>query len=212
MLPAGRKEGHMPQALHSRFANGGHDPALTFPQMAPDILDIDELIELFGEALAGEGATGHRCFVLDADGGRILLTQGGQDGEQVSKWLPNRRRLISFDIESADGEPLLMTIDLPKTPDRRKLARLHMLAVVYTAHAVPLIEAEDREPPAPLLTPTERQCLQLVVAGLSHLDIGERLDRSPAAVGLYLRRAAARLGAPSTMEACTIALARGLLI
>jgi DNA-binding CsgD family transcriptional regulator len=199
------QRGHMAQALHSGFERIEHDRQESFAHQAPAILELDRLVEVFEAALAREGATGHRCFALDGDGMPVLLTQSARmplDGSTS----------VHFTIDIArDDQPLLLTIDCPDALDRHRRSRLHALAVIYAAHVVPLIEAEDAEAQAQAPTPAECQCMELLMAGLSWLDIGERLDVSAPAVGVYLRRAAVRLGASSPAEACAIAMTRGLL-
>ncbi|MET0362228.1 MAG: hypothetical protein ABW048_10825 [Sphingobium sp.] len=199
----------MAQALHSGFERVGYDRRESFAFQAPAILQLDRLIELFEAALAREGATGHRCFVLDGDGTPLLLTQGAHMPLAGS---PSAH--FTIDV-AGDDQPLLLTIDCTEAIDRHRRSRLHALAVIYAAHVVPLIEAEDAEAQAQAQaqapTPTECRCMELLMTRLSWLDIGERLDVSAPAVGVYLRRAAVRLGASTPAEACVIAITRGLL-
>ncbi|MCE7797100.1 helix-turn-helix transcriptional regulator [Sphingobium sufflavum] len=196
----------MSQALHSGFDRIAPDPAGTFVRVAPLLLDLPALVAAFDAALALEDARGHRCFVLDGDE-RLPLTQSPDRivGEAASD--------TTFRIAAPDGETLLLIIDCAESPDRSRRARLHLLATVYAAHVVPLIEVEETDGPTQddALTARERECLRLLLTGLSHLDIGDALDLSAPAVGIHLRRAAARLGAGSPLDACAIALARGLL-
>lgn len=197
----------MSQLLHSGFDEIAHEPAPAFLGMAPDILDIDELVEAFGVALARENATGHCCMAIDADGRQVVLTQSDDGGRPTT----DRDFAVTFSMDMPDDEPLILTITSAEPPDRHRLARLHLLAVVYANHVVTLIEARDDALPVGSLTPIERHCLQLVLAGLSYLDIGDELQRSAPAVGVYLRRAAARLRAGSVREACVIAMDQGFL-
>lgn len=200
----------MSQALHSGFDRMERDPPRSFPSMAPDILDIDALVGAFADALVQERATGHCCTILDQHGRPVVLTHS----QQASTMIGKSDSFVTFNIDMHDDQPLVVTISSPEPPDRLRRARLHALAVVFAAHAVPLIEAQEDGAdavPAGSLTPVERHCLRLLVGGLSYLDIGDQLDISASAVGVYLRRGAARLGVSSALEACTIALGRGLL-
>jgi len=197
----------MSQLLHSGFDEITQEAARAFLRMAPDMLHIDELVEAFGVALAQENAIGHCCMAIDADGGQVVLTESHHAGRAAM----DRDSSVTFSMDVADDQPLILTIISPEAPDRHRLARLHLLAVVYTNHLVTLIEAEDDVLPVDCVTRVERHCLQLALGGLSYLDIGEQIDRSAPAVGVYLRRAAARLHANSVREACAIAMDRGLL-
>jgi DNA-binding CsgD family transcriptional regulator len=200
----------MSQLLHSGFDETARDAARAFLRMAPDMLYLGELVEAFGAALAQENAIGHCCMATDAEGRPVVLTRS----DDAVHATPDRDGSVTFSIAMPDDEPLTLTIVSPEPSDRHRLARLHLLATFYAHHVVPLIEADDEEKearPFGSLSPVERQCLQLACAGLSHLDIGEQLDCSVPAVGIYLRRAAARLHARSAREACVIAMDRGLL-
>lgn len=197
----------MAQLLHSGFDEGARDCARAFLRLAPEMLDIDALIDAFGAALGQEQATGHCCTATDGDAQQVVLSQSGDAGCALA----GQGHCVTFPIDLPDDDSLSVTIFCSAPPDRHRLARLHLLAVVYANHVATLMEAGDEDALTGALTPVERHCLQLALAGLSHMDIGEQLDRSAPAVGIHLRRAAARLNAGSVREACTIALDRGML-
>jgi DNA-binding NarL/FixJ family response regulator len=62
-----------------------------------------------------------------------------------------------------------------------------------------------------LLTPRERAVLELVSAGLTNRQIGERLYISEKTASVHLSRVMAKLGAGSRTEAVSLAYDRGLL-
>jgi DNA-binding CsgD family transcriptional regulator len=71
-------------------------------------------------------------------------------------------------------------------------------------------EKRSREVRIPL-SPRELECLQFLVKGLVPKQIAARLNLSEAAVRLYLKRARARLGAPSLMQAVIMAVRADLI-
>ena len=179
-----------------------------FSVLAPTCLYIHELLDHFIGALVLEGVHAHLCCAVDDDG--CLLPLVGDAPQLASQ--DNRRCDIDFPMESADGSALLVRLDAGGPVDRRKRARLHLLATLYALHALPLLEAaEDDQRASETLTALERDCLGLAVLGSSGVDIGESVDLSVSAVGIVLRRAAARLGAGSFAEAAAVALARKLI-
>ncbi len=192
----------MSQALHSGFDQITDNSVRGFSRAASMALDLDKLIVAFGDALAQEQATGHRCFAVDGNGERILLSQSRTTRHGLRKDVFT----ITFSVEMPDDEPLIVEVDCPEAPDRHRRARLHVLAVAYATHAAILIEAQDDDSRTGSPTPTERLCLLSLVDGLSYLDIAERLNVSAPAIGVYLRRAAARFGVASVREACAIAM------
>lgn len=62
-----------------------------------------------------------------------------------------------------------------------------------------------------LLTPRERQVLELLAEGLSHDEIGERLGISGETVRTHLQKASERLGAGTRTQAVATALRLGLI-
>lgn len=197
----------MSQALHIGFEPIEYDPARQFLRSAPHMLDIDDLVAAFVHVLAHEGGTAHRCSAIDCDAQPILLIEAPPGADNVLRNDP----IVTFSIEMYDDESLIVAVATPEPPDRDRKARLHTLTVVYATHLLTLIEAQDDKLRTGLLTDIERHCLRLMLTGSSYLDIGEELDLSAPAVGIYLRRAAARLGTLSVAEAGAIAAARGLL-
>jgi DNA-binding CsgD family transcriptional regulator len=69
-----------------------------------------------------------------------------------------------------------------------------MLVAVYTTHLLPLVEVNDGSTALDAPTDAERQCLSLVTAGWSNLDIGERFDLSAPAVRVQIGRIRSKLG------------------
>lgn len=61
------------------------------------------------------------------------------------------------------------------------------------------------------LTPREMEVLRLLADGLSHEEIGRRLEIGPETVRTHARKAADRLGARTRTEAVAKAIRRGLL-
>lgn len=196
----------MSHALHIGYEPITVDPARHFLRDAPGILDLDELVAGFGQAIAAELAVGHVCCVVGEDGRLYpafgdtpaLADRADDDGIEV------------IAVEAPDGTPLAVLIATVTPIERRRLSRLRVAANIYATLAVTLLEASD-EAPAEGLTTIERQCLSLTLAGQSYLDIGETLDRSAPAVGVHVRRAMARLGTSSVAEAISIAASRGMI-
>ena len=200
----------MAQALHNGFDVKARDATRHFLRAAPGLLDIGDLLSAFDDALARETASGHCFFAMAEDGAVLPLTGDAAliDGVDVAR---AGGAVLTFPLESADGESLALMIALPEFPDRERQARLHAIAAVYAAHAPALLEAKRESVQPGTLGLLERRCLALATAGWSGLDIGESVDLSPSAVGIYLKRAAFRLGASSITEAGRVAALRNLL-
>ena len=196
------------QPQHTGFDRIEADAVAGFTVLAPTCLYIHDLLHLFTEALVAEGVQGHLCGVADQEG--HLLPLVGDDPQLAIR--STTRDDLDFTIEAADGSALVVRLAASGPVGRKKRARLHLLATVYASYALPLLEAgEDALGAHDTLTPLEHDCLALAIAGSSGLDIGERFELSAPAVGIVLRRAAARLGVDSFAEAAAIALARNLI-
>lgn len=188
-----------------RFAATPPDGA-TFHGDAAACLSLDRLTTLFVDALAIEGVTGHSCCAIDESGEPVPLF-----GD--SPMLAGSACAATISLETAGGEPLAMWLTpAAALTDRDARARLRLLATVAAGAGVPLLEAVDAEHAAATApTAIERQCLGLTLAGWDRIDIADRLDRSPEAIGVHLRRAAARLGVATVAEAVAAASRRGLI-
>jgi DNA-binding CsgD family transcriptional regulator len=173
---------------------------------AADCLSLARLSALFAAALAAEGVDGHLCCAIDAAGDPVPLF-----GDSWA--LAGAGDAAALPFESAAGEALAMYLTpAAALTDRAARARVRLLCVVAAAAGVPLLEAEDAEDAgARHPTSVERTCLGLTLAGWDRIDIADRLMRSPEAVGVHLRRAAARLGVDTVAEAVALASRRGLI-
>jgi DNA-binding CsgD family transcriptional regulator len=60
-----------------------------------------------------------------------------------------------------------------------------------------------------VLSPRERQVVELLAAGLTGEEVAERLGISPATVRVHIRNATGKLGASTRTQAVAIAVARG---
>lgn len=177
-----------------------------FHDEAARCLTTAALDRLFADALAMEGVTGHLCCARGDDGGAVPLFG---DSPAIAGSACAAGVAVSDDA----GAPLTMWLT-PATAltDRAARSRLRLLSAIAAGHGAALCEAVDDEAKDAILpTSIERLCLGLTLAGWDRIDIADRLDRSPGAVGVHLHRAAARLGALSIAEAVATASRRGLI-
>lgn len=72
--------------------------------------------------------------------------------------------------------------------------------------------ALSNRPPAPSLTPREIEVLTLLAEGLSHEEIGARLEIGSETVRTHVRKASDRLGASTRTQAVATALRQGLIV
>lgn len=180
--------------------------AARFHASATECLSLSSLTMLFAVALAAEGIDGHLCCAIDAAGGSVPLF-----GDSPA--LAGAGDAAAVPLESTAGEALAMYLSpAAALIDRQARARVRLLCVVAAGAGIALLEAEDAED-AGARSPTaiERTCLGLTLAGWDRIEIADRLMRSPDAVGVHLRRAAARLGVVSVAEAVAAASRRGLI-
>jgi PAS domain S-box-containing protein len=69
--------------------------------------------------------------------------------------------------------------------------------------------ARGRSPVEPVLTPREREVMQMLARGLNAREVADRLVLSPATVRTHVQNAVKRLGASTRVQAIAIALDRG---
>lgn len=196
----------MGQALLRNHEPVSIDPVGDFVRTATAALHLDDLVEAMSAALLAHQAPAHCCCIVDEDG--TLTPLFGDDLALATSPGPNR---IEIETENANGEPFVLLISTRAAADRKTLSTFRMLATLYATHGTNLFEAIDVIPETGQITATEQKCFSLTMAGWSHLDIAEHLDRSAPAVGIHLRRAAARLGVSSVAEASVIVASRGML-
>lgn len=71
--------------------------------------------------------------------------------------------------------------------------------------------AQDQPASAPVLSPREREVLELAAIGLTAKEIAERLDIAPRTVEHHTKRACERLGATNVTHAVAIGIGLGLI-
>jgi DNA-binding CsgD family transcriptional regulator len=196
----------MALALINRHDLVSIDPVGDFLRSVPAVLHLDDLVEAMSAALFAHQATAHCCCAIDESGELIPLF-----GDDLTLATSTERNRIEIETETADGEPVLLFVATRAAVDRKTLATFRMLATLYATHGINLFDASDDIPPDGQITAIEQKCFSLTMAGWSHLDIAEHLDRSAPVIGIHLRRAAERLGVSSIAEASVIVASRGML-
>jgi hypothetical protein len=189
-MPAIIIEGAMSQQLHIGFDLAEPASVQGFMRHAPESLYLAELAALFAAALIQEDVAGHYCFMVAEDG--ALLPLIGDD--PVMAEASHDGHVLTMDNETPEGITLRIRMAVRTLPDRNHMSRLHMLVAVYTTHLLPLVEVNDGSTALDAPTDAERQCLSLVTAGWSNLDIGERFDLSAPAVRVQIGRIRSKLG------------------
>ena len=197
----------MSYALHSGYEPAGKAPARNFLQDAPSLLHLDDMVAAFAAAISAHQGYAHICCAIDEDGN--LLPLFGDAPELATD--VGGQLVESIEVETMEGEPLIVLVACRSPFDHMHLSRLRILAVMYASHAITLFDAADEEPIDSPITAIEQTCFSLTLTGWSHLDIAERLDRSAPAIGIHMRRAAARLGVSTIAEASAIIASRGLI-
>lgn len=194
----------MSYALHRGFEQSRADSVSEFPRAAQECLRLEELVEAFARAIARYHGIGHHCCAIDEDGAWLPLCG---DTPALAK-AGHEDRVEVIYVDTVGGEQLVVLIALSADVDRQHLSSLRLVSTLYATHAITLVEAHDELLHDGQITPIEKQCFSLAMAGLSNLDIGERLDRSATAVGIHMRRATAKLAVSSIAEACAIMASR----
>ena len=217
----------MPRALKIRH---DHRPAVnayaSFMAAAPQALSVNVLVAAFTKAIAAERCVYHACCAV-APSGELLPLFGNNlalgDGArwlngglvpppQPNPTLPELYALEAFPVELSDGEARVVLIGGPVASiERERRSRLNALATVFAGRGALLMEAEDAGAASNEPSAIERECLGMLLAGWSFLDIGEHFDRSAPAIGIHLQRAAAKLGVDSPTEAVAAASRRGMI-
>jgi DNA-binding NarL/FixJ family response regulator len=94
-------------------------------------------------------------------------------------------------------------------PPYELIRAIEMVARGETYADATLARLANETPPPPLLSPRERQVLQLLAQGLTGEDAAKRLYLSPETIRTHVRNAITKLGAHTRVHAVTIALQRG---
>lgn len=127
------------------------------------------------------------------------------------------RQGMSFPMRGPDGDVGVFSFTSHVRADdwpafRNKVrADLAFVGLFFHESVVRTWAAERGTRVRPTLTVRERECLQFLAEGVPPKQIALDLDLSEAAVRLYLKRARARLGASSTMQAAILALRADLI-
>lgn len=197
----------MSYALHRGYEQTSADLVSEFPQAAQECLHLEKLVEAFARVIVRYHGIAHYCYAIDEDGAWLPLCG---DTPALTK-AGHGDRVEIIHVDTAGGEQLAILIALSTDVERQRLSTLRLLSTLYATHAITLVEANDELLDDAQITPIEKQCFSLAMAGLSNLDIGEQLDRSATAVGIHMRRATAKLAASSIAEASAIMASRGLI-
>lgn len=196
----------MAHAQHIGYERADIGTTAGFAAIAPSTLYIEDLCRHFADALNHEGVSGYLLCVVDEDLDSPLA------GDAPSLVGPEADRdHLAFEADGADGSLLVIRLATGNPVPRDRRARLHCLAMLFAAHALPLIEAGDESRGNTVLSDREASCLRLAMAGQPYPAIGDLWSLSPPAVGVVIRRAADRLGVSSFAEAARIAAQRHLL-
>jgi DNA-binding CsgD family transcriptional regulator len=139
-----------------------------------------------------------RAAVVAAEGRRYWRTTARW---RLAEALINdgRRDEAIVELQTAHAD----AVHMGASPLREAIEALARRARITVAGVEP--DSED------LLTPRERAVLELVSAGLTNRQIGERLYISEKTASVHLSRVMAKLGAGSRTEAVSLSYDRGLL-
>lgn len=190
----------MSYALHQGYEKTRADLVREFPQTVQECLHLETLVEAFARVIVRYHGIGHYCYAIDEDGAWLPLCG---DTPALTKTRHGDRVEI-IHVDAAGGEQLAILIAVSADIDRERLSTLRLVSTLYATHAITLVEANDKLLHDAQITPIEKQCFSLAMAGLSNLDIGEQLDRSATAVGIHMRRVVAKLAVSSIAEAIVI--------
>lgn len=174
----------------ARLRAMGASVEVNFSVQIHEALTIAELTAMFREAAGLYGACWHRCTALGAGEKSFLF---GDDTLPPPPATAPAEALI-FPITGWDERDYEVEIALlagPAPPERR--ASLHLMACLYLARGLALVEARD-DLDAGELTAVERYCFDERGQGRCNLDIAEQLDRSVHAVSVHFQRANHKLG------------------
>ncbi|MCK6065923.1 MULTISPECIES: response regulator [Microbacterium] len=188
------------------------------------LVDAAPDLQVVGTAATGEDAV---AAVEAAPPDVVLmdLRMPGMDGDEATGRIlavaPEVRVVILTTYETDDA--ILRAIGagasgylLKAAPEDELLAGIRAVAAGEVALApsvarVLVRQASHPRPPAPVLTPREREVLSLVAAGLSNRAIGSRLHVGEATVKTHLLHVFAKLEVDDRTRAVTRAMELGLL-
>lgn len=188
------------------------------------LVDAAPDLQVVGTAATGEDAV---AAVEAAPPDVVLmdLRMPGMDGDEATGRIlavaPEVRVVILTTYETDDA--ILRAIGagasgylLKAAPEQELLAGIRAVAAGEVALApsvarVLVRQASHPPPPAPVLTPREREVLSLVAAGLSNRAIGSRLHVGEATVKTHLLHVFAKLEVDDRTRAVTRAMELGLL-
>ncbi|TFV84967.1 response regulator transcription factor [Microbacterium sp. dk485] len=188
------------------------------------LVDAAPDLQVVGTAATGEDAV---AAVEAAPPDVVLmdLRMPGMDGDEATGRIlavaPEARVVILTTYETDDA--ILRAIGagasgylLKAAPEDELLAGIRAVAAGEVALApsvarVLVRQASHPRPPAPVLTPREREVLSLVAAGLSNRAIGSRLHVGEATVKTHLLHVFAKLEVDDRTRAVTRAMELGLL-
>jgi DNA-binding CsgD family transcriptional regulator len=127
------------------------------------------------------------------------------------------RQGMSLPMRGPDGDSAAFTFTANVSADewsafhRRYTGELAIIGQHFHERVVRIFAGENGTKVRTSLSPRERECLQFLVDGQAPKQIAAILNLSEAAVRLYLKRARARLGAPTLMQAVIKALRANLI-
>ena len=177
-------------------ATTGREALAKVATLQPDILLLDiQMPELDGVAVARQLCESHPEVKI------IMLTMYRQDQHLLGAIKAGARGYL---LKDADGEELIAMIE--------RVARGE--AALDPAMTLPVLEAYRRlsqQQEGEVLTPREREIVQLLAAGHDNRTIASRLFLSEKTVSNRLSEIFQKLGATNRTQAALIAVQRGLI-
>jgi len=175
-------------------AGSGEEALLLCDQLQPDVV----LMDLKMEGMDGIAAT--RVIRQKHPATQVIALTSFHDKGQIEAMM--QAGAIGYLLKSVSMQEL-----------KQAIRAAYRSQPVYAPRVTQtLLEASD-EPPAPVITLTDRQqeTLRLLVAGLSNIEIARDLGVSPHTARYHVSALLARLGATNRAEAVAIALKHGLI-
>jgi DNA-binding NarL/FixJ family response regulator len=177
-------------------ATTGREALAKVGELAPDILLLDiQMPELDGVAVARQLRESHPEVKI------IMLTMYRQDQHLLDAIKAGARGYL---LKDADSDELIAIIE--------RVARGE--AALDPAMTLPVLDAYRRlseQQEGELLTPREREIVQLLAAGHDNRTIASRLFLSEKTVSNRLSEIFHKLGATNRTQAALIAVQRGLI-
>jgi DNA-binding NarL/FixJ family response regulator len=177
-------------------ATTGREALAKVAELRPDIVLLDiQMPELDGVAVARQLRESHPEVKI------IMLTMYRQDQHLLEAIKAGARGYL---LKDADGEELIEVIE--------RVARGE--AALDPAMTLPVLDAYRRlseQQEAEILTPREREIVQLLAAGHDNRTIASRLFLSEKTVSNRLSEIFQKLGASNRTQAALIAVQRGLI-